>query len=97
MRYSLVLAADLPVETVRMWWIALGAGLVVAIALVALLHLLLTRVRQVEQGVAEVWRAGGHVARNTAAAWMLDRTAGSLEGLEAEADLHAEHLREGSA
>lgn len=79
-----MILAQVTAEVAVWWWTALGAGLVVGVVLVFLLHLLLARVREVEQGVAEVWRAGGHVARNTATAWLVQQTADSFEILEDE-------------
>lgn len=92
---TLIVAAELAPDTARWWWVALGAGLVVAVVLVVLLQLLLSRVREVEDGVARVWRSGGHVARNTASAWMMEQTASALEQLETEAGHHDGLLREG--
>jgi hypothetical protein len=83
-----VLAAQLSAETVRWWWVALALGAVVAVVLVVLLQLLLNRVREVEQGAAQVWHHGKLVARNTATAWMVGQTADSLGRIEQEAARH---------
>lgn len=79
------------------WWAALAAGLVVALVVIVLLHRLLTRVHEIEDGARLVWSTGKAVARNTATTWMFDDTADALEDLRDEALRHGELLRgEGS-
>lgn len=71
------------------WWgAALAVGLVVALVVVVLLHRLLTRVHEIEDGARLVWSTGKAVARNTATTWMFDDTADALEELRDEALRH---------
>lgn len=70
------------------WWIALGAGLVVALVALALLHMLLQAVKAIERNVAQLWSTATLVARNTATSWQLEQTADALEEIKAEALRH---------
>jgi len=47
------------------WWIALGAGLVVALVVTALLELLRRTVHQIDRGASDILTIGGRVAQNT--------------------------------
>jgi F-type H+-transporting ATPase subunit delta len=47
---------------VALWWIALGAGLVVAVVAVVLLQTFLNQVRRIEANAAQIWQAGKEVA-----------------------------------
>jgi hypothetical protein len=47
------------------WWIALGAGLAVALVVTALLELLRRTVHQIDRGVDDVLTMGGRLAQNT--------------------------------
>lgn len=62
-------------STETLWWITLGVGLVVALVVWALLHMLYRNVVAIDEGLLEVWAAGTRVARNTATSWMLGQTA----------------------
>ncbi|MDX1619489.1 MAG: hypothetical protein R3320_00760 [Nitriliruptorales bacterium] len=75
------------------WWGALAAGLVVAVVLVVLLHSLLRRVHEIEDGANQIWHTGKLVARNTATVWMLNTTAEAADEIAAEATRHAELLK----
>lgn len=75
-----------------LWWLSLGAGLVVLVVASVLLHILLVSVRSVERGASAVWHAGKGVARNTAALWMLQQTPKHVDRLAEEARLHREAL-----
>lgn len=76
------------------WWVAaLVLGLVVAVVVTVLLHWLLTRVREIEQGAEATWKVGKDVARNTATTWMLGQTAGIVEEIHEEALRHDALLR----
>ncbi len=70
------------------WWIALGAGLVVAVVAVALLHTLYLAVRRIDDEVAALWESATRVASNTATTWMLAGTPGAAEQLKEEALRH---------
>lgn len=74
------------------WWLALGLGLLAAVAVTALLQLLYRQVRRVEAGAAAVWQAGQEVAANTATTWLLEETSLRLGLLTDEAGRHARAL-----
>ena len=44
-------------STNTLWWITLGAGLVVAVVAVILLQTFLNQVKRVERGAEAVWEA----------------------------------------
>lgn len=69
-------------------WIAVAAGLVVALVVTLLLQLLLNAVNRIERDVIELWQTATSVARNTATTWQLDETAEALDGIKAEAGRH---------
>jgi hypothetical protein len=75
------------------WWVALALGLIVAVAVAALLQWLLLRVRQIEDGADQVWVAGQTVARNTSTTWLLTQTAGIVEEIRDETRRHDALLR----
>jgi hypothetical protein len=78
---------------VALWWIALGAGLVVAVVAVVLLQTFLNQVRRIEANAAQIWQAGKEVAANTATSWQLGTLSGNLDGLAAEAQRHERLLQ----
>jgi hypothetical protein len=47
------------------WWIALGLGLVVALAVAALLELLRRTVHKIRRGTDDILAMGGRLAQNT--------------------------------
>jgi len=75
-------------STNALWWITLGAGLVVAVVAVILLQTFLNQVKRVERGAEAVWEAAKPVARNTATTWMLTQTSVRLDRLTEEAVRH---------
>ena len=75
-------------STNTLWWITLGAGLVVAVVAVILLQTFLNQVKRVERGAEAVWEAAKPVARNTATTWMLTQTSVRLDRLTEEALRH---------
>ena len=75
-------------STNALWWITLGAGLVVAVVAVILLQTFLNQVKRVERGAEAVWEAAKPVARNTATTWMLTQTSVRLDRLTEEALRH---------
>jgi hypothetical protein len=83
-----IVATEVSGQLLAWWSTALVVGLVVAVVVTGLLQLLLTRVRQIEQGADEVWRVGKEVARNTAPTWLLPQAAGAVEDLRDELDRH---------
>lgn len=66
-----------------MWWITLGAGLVVAGLLVVLLQIFLNHVLRIERAAQQVWRAGKHLAGNTSTTWMLEKTPEQVDAIAA--------------
>jgi hypothetical protein len=85
--------AALPNEVETIWWVTLGVGLVVALVVVVLLHLLLNAVKEVERNVISLWETATTVARNTATSWLLGQTGDGLEQIKNEALKHDEFLR----
>lgn len=78
---------------VTWWWIALGAGLVVAVVATALLQILLVHVRRIEERAEQIWLAGKGVAGNTANTWQLQVLSSRLDDFTAEAGRHESLLR----
>lgn len=56
------------------WWVALAAGLIVAIVVWALLEILRRTVLRIEEGVRAVWTMGKRVAQNTQTTHLLGTT-----------------------
>lgn len=81
-------------STRSLWWLSLGLGLVVLLAVLALLTILLRTVISVDEGVVEVWAAAKRLAANTSTTWMLRDTADALEAVKAEALQHDRMLEE---
>ena len=77
------------------WWLALAAGLVVAVVATVLLHLLLREVRRIEALAAAIWQTGKQVAGHTANTWQLQRLSEQLDALAVEAGRHDALLRTG--
>ncbi len=75
-------------STHALWWITLGAGLVVAVVAIVLLQTFLNQVQRVERGSEAIWEAAKPVARNTATTWMLTQTTVRLDRLTEEALRH---------
>jgi di/tricarboxylate transporter len=65
------------------WWLALAAGLVVAIVVTVLLELLRRTVHQINRGVDDVLTMGGRLAQNTWTIQLFNTT-----------NLHARELHE---
>jgi hypothetical protein len=82
---------------VTWWWIALAAGLAVALVATVLLQLLYRQVQRIERTAERIWHTGKQVAGHTANTWQLQRLAGQLDELSAEAGRHARLLRTGSS
>lgn len=75
----MILAQLDPQDTQQMWWLTLGAGLLVAAVVTMLLQLLLVSVVKVERNVKKLWQTATTLARNTATTWMLEQTADAVE------------------
>ena len=56
------------------WWLSLGAGLVIAAVVTALLEILRRTVHEIRRGVDDVLSMGGRLAQNTWAIQLLETT-----------------------
>ena len=72
-------------EGYGLWWVTLGAGLVVAVVVTILLQILLVSVIKVERNVKRLWETATTLARNTATTWLLAEVAQTVEEIEREA------------
>ena len=79
-------------EHVTVWWTTLGLGVVVIVAVIVLLSLLVSLVKDIDVNVREVWDTATRLAANTATTWMLQQTATRTEDLSNEVDRHLELL-----
>lgn len=67
------------------WYVALGIGLVVILVVIALLSLLSSIVRDIDDGVFKLWTVTKRVAINTTGMYQLAGTASILRALREEA------------
>lgn len=67
------------------WYVALGIGLVVILVVIALLSLLSSIVRDIDDGVYKLWTVTKRVAINTTGMYQLAGTASILRALREEA------------
>ena len=79
-------------EHVTFWWITLGMGAVVIVAVIVLLSLLVSFVDDIDRNLMDVWDTATRLAANTATTWMLNQTVARTEELGHEVDRHAELL-----
>jgi len=79
-------------QQLSFWTIALGMGVVVEAAVIVLLSMLVSLVKDIERNVDDVWATAILVARNTATTWMLGQTAVATADLGTEVGLHAKLL-----
>jgi len=79
-------------QQLSFWTIALGMGIVVEAAVIVLLSMLISLVKDIERNVDDVWATAILVARNTATTWMLGQTAVATADLGTEVGLHAQLL-----
>ncbi len=79
-------------EHITFWWITLGMGAVVIIAVIVLLSLLVSFVDDIDRNLKDVWDTATRLAANTATSWMLQQTVSRTEELGAEVDRHVELL-----
>ncbi|HVL93231.1 MAG TPA: hypothetical protein VM264_07790 [Acidimicrobiales bacterium] len=87
-----VLVLGLQSEHVTFWWITLGMGAVVIVAVIVLLSLLVSFVDDIDQNVKDVWDTATRLAANTSTTWMLQQTAVRTEELGAEVRKHSDLL-----
>lgn len=79
-------------EHVTFWWITLGMGAVVVVAVIVLLSLLVSFVDDIDRNLKDVWDTATRLAANTATTWMLQQTAARTEELGVEVKRHADLL-----
>ncbi len=79
-------------EHVTIWWTTLGLGVVLVVAVIVLLSLLVSFVKDIDTNVREVWDTATRLASNTATTWMLQQTATRVEDLGNEVDMHVRAL-----
>lgn len=80
-----------------LWWITLGAGLVVVAVVALLLYLIVASARRIETTLEAIWVAGPQIAANTAQLDLLrhvNRMLGEIYVDAREISEHAERLRE---
>ncbi len=88
----MMLVAELQAEHVTFWWITLGMGLVVVIAVIVLLSLLVSFVKDIDQNLKDLWDTATRVAQNTSTTWMLHEADRRAQALLAEVKRHDEFL-----
>ena len=79
-------------EHVTFWWITLGMGAVVVVAVIVLLSLLVSFVDDIDRNLKDVWDTATRLAANTATTWMLQQTAARTEELGNEVRRHSDLL-----
>ncbi|HWG72925.1 MAG TPA: hypothetical protein VG184_02590 [Acidimicrobiales bacterium] len=79
-------------EDLNFWWIALGMGVVLIIAVIVLLTLLSSFVKDIDERVDDAWNTATRLAANTATTWMLDQAAVQTNDLRVEVGRHAQLL-----
>lgn len=87
-----LLVGALQSEHVTFWWITLGMGLVVAIAVIVLLSLLVSFVRDIDENLKDLWDTATRVAQNTSTTWMLHEADRRAQALLGEVQRHAAFL-----
>ena len=75
------------------WWLALGLGLLAALAATVLLQLFYLQLRRIERDALALWETGKQVAANTATTWLLGDVSAGLDLLITEAGRHEQLLR----
>jgi Na+/H+ antiporter NhaD/arsenite permease-like protein len=79
-------------EHVNFWWITLGLGVVVIIAVIVLLSLLVALVKDIDRNLLEAWETATKVAANTATTWMLQQAGSRADELAEEVAVHSQLL-----
>jgi hypothetical protein len=79
-------------QNLNFWWICLGLGVVLILAVIVLLSLLRAFVADIDDRVLDAWETAERLAANTATTWMLDQVATSTNDLRVEVERHAELL-----
>jgi hypothetical protein len=91
-----VTLAALPSDVQTIWWVTLALGAVVALVVLALLHLLRSAVLRIERNAEVLWQTATTVARNTATTWLIAETAETVEEIKKEALRHDAFLSQGA-
>ncbi len=71
-----------------LWWITLGAGLVVAVVVLVLLEILRRAVADIDRAATELWTMGKRLAQNTQTTHLLQTTKTRGGELRAEVEQH---------
>lgn len=79
-------------SSVGYWWLALGLGLVAALAATLLLQLFYMQLRRIEAGSLAIWETGKQVAANTAVTWLFGEVSAGLDQFIDEAGRHEQLL-----
>jgi hypothetical protein len=79
-------------QNLNFWWICLGLGVVLILAVIVLLSLLSAFVRDIDDRVLDAWETAERLAANTATTWMLDQAALQTNDLRVEVGRHARLL-----
>lgn len=79
-------------EHVTFWWITLGMGVVVVIAVIVLLSLLVSFVNDIDINLKDAWDTATRLAQNTSTTWMLEETDRRANRLLEELVRHVEFL-----
>lgn len=75
-------------EHITLWWVALGMGLVIVVAVIVLLSLLVSFVDDIDVNLKDTWGTATAVAQNTSTTWMLRQAGTRSEELLAEVLRH---------
>ncbi len=76
-------------QNLNFWWIAIGLGVVLILAVIVLLSLLSAFVSDIDDRVLDAWETAERLAANTATTWMLDQVALQTNDLRVEVERHA--------
>ncbi len=79
-------------EHVTFWWITLGMGAVVIAAVIVLLSLLTSFVKDIDENLKDAWDTATRLAANTATTWQLHHTVRRVQALKTEVGLHNQLL-----
>ncbi len=91
------MSETVPVVNETLWWITLGAGLVVTLVVAVLLQLIVSSARRIRGTVADIWVAGPLIANNTAHVDVLRRinhVAGDILRTAGEIEAHTRSIHE---
>lgn len=78
---------------IQLWWLTLGAGVLIAIIVGVLLALILRTARRIARTLGEIWTVGQSVANNTLHTDLLRRSAVTAENILASLELSSQYAR----